>query len=148
MGQEAWPTLLAVTEASLLAANVQAAAGNRNSVARLLDLARTEARRDLEALDRWFIVWPEWSRFEDACALQGWARWLPVAAVLRRGIDSVYPAFVELLAKAERTCFAPSSASSLGDALEDLLVEVWRCERDWRLDDRIDASLGVRRQGG
>lgn len=140
----AWPTLLATTEVSLLAADLQASAGDGDAVIRLLALARAEARRDLAALDRWFLVWPEWTRFEERCHLAGWARWVPIGALLRRRVESACLAFVQLLAKAERTCSDVAPEPNLGDALEDLLVEVWRCERDWRLDDRIEASLRSR----
>lgn len=30
---------------------------------------------------------------------------------------------------------------------ESLLDEVWRCEADWRLDDRIDMAMKIRRAG-
>jgi len=32
----------------------------------------------------------------------------------------------------------------LRQQLEDLIVQVWKCEAEWRFDDRID--LAVRRQ--
>ena len=32
-------------------------------------------------------------------------------------------------------------ASDLQSQLEDLRVHVWRCEADWRLDDRIDMAV-------
>jgi hypothetical protein len=136
--RSAWPAPLATTEVSLVAADVQAARGDRDSVLRLLGLARTEARRDLAALDSWYLAWPEWGRFEDACDVEGWARWFPWTGLLRRHVDSACRAFLELAARAERVSSEAGTESNAGDALEDLLVAVWRCEREWTLDDRID----------
>jgi hypothetical protein len=39
----------------------------------------------------------------------------------------------------------PSSAPDLHSQLEELLDTVWEGEANWRLDDRIDLSLGERR---
>jgi hypothetical protein len=33
----------------------------------------------------------------------------------------------------------------LNDQMEELVLQVWACEKEWRLDDRIDLALGVRR---
>lgn len=139
-----WSTPLADAEISLATAGHQAAAGDREAVARLLDLARAQARRELQARDRWFVVWPEWARFEEACVLEGLTGAFPIAALLRRRVRCACLAFLDLAARAERAA-APNSTPSLGDALEDLRVQVLLCEREWRLDDRIDASLGISR---
>ena len=39
----------------------------------------------------------------------------------------------------------PSLAPDLQSQLEELLDTVWESEANWRLDDRIDLSLGERR---
>ena len=143
-----WTALLAGAEVSLVAAGHQAAAADRAAVVRLLGLARAEARRELAARDRWFLVWAEWARFEEACVLEGWAGALPLASLLRRHVRRACLAFLDLAARAERTIPASRTGGSLGDALEDLFVQVILSEREWRLDDRIDASLGISRRAG
>ena len=40
---------------------------------------------------------------------------------------------------------APKPAPDLQSQLEELLDTVWAAEANWRLDDRIDLSLGERR---
>ena len=40
---------------------------------------------------------------------------------------------------------APKAAPDLQSQLEELLDTVWAAEANWRLDDRIDLSLGKRR---
>lgn len=144
----AWPALLSTTEAALLAAGVQADRGDAAAVWRLLRLAESEARRELCSVDTWFSIWSEWGRFADACADLGWARWLPVRLVLRSRVVAARQAFAELLPKALRTCATWGDEAGLADAFEDLLDQVWRCEREWRLDDRIDVSLRRRRSPG
>ena len=144
----AWPVLMAGAEVSLLAAGVQAENGEGESVRRLLRLAETEARRELRALDGWFVVWPEWARFSDACDVEGWASRLPFRRVLRHRVADARQAFTDLLGRAQRLYRRASAGAGLGDALEDLLVQVWRCEREWRLDDRIEASLRTGQAGG
>lgn len=41
-------------------------------------------------------------------------------------------------------CDTPAAAEppDLPSQVEGLLHTVWECERDWRLDDRIDLALG------
>ena len=42
---------------------------------------------------------------------------------------------------------APPAPPDLATQLEDLVIEVWRCEADWRVDDRIDLALKVASRG-
>ncbi len=144
-GEERWPALLATTEVSLVAADVMAVAGDGPGVRRMLELAQAEARRELGALDSWFVVWREWDSFSQACSAGGLVSWLPLTRLLRGRVATARAAFRELLAKAEWIRAGTLPDPGLGDALEELLMQVWRCEDEWRLDDRIDASLGVRR---
>lgn len=42
----------------------------------------------------------------------------------------------------------PDEAARLGrlrDQFEELVLQVWACEKEWLLDDRIDLALGLRR---
>lgn len=41
----------------------------------------------------------------------------------------------------------PPAPPDLETQLEDLVIEVWRCEADWRVDDRIDLALKVASKG-
>ncbi len=40
------------------------------------------------------------------------------------------------------------AAPDLPTQLESLLDIVWRCERTWKLEDRIDGATGERRSNG
>jgi hypothetical protein len=43
------------------------------------------------------------------------------------------------------TLSRPTTTPDLHSQLEELLDTVWNAEANWRLDDRIDLSLGKRR---
>lgn len=40
-----------------------------------------------------------------------------------------------------RDALVPAGSSDLPAELESLFHTVWQCEKDWRLDDRIDLAL-------
>ena len=124
----------------LRAARHQAAAGDSAAVRRLLGQSRREAREELVRLYGWFVVWPEWIRFDQACSLEGWSWWIRPAGLLTRRVIAAQSRLEELAGKAARLGLRAASGSDAGEALEDLLVQVWRCEDEWRLDDRIDSS--------
>ncbi len=48
------------------------------------------------------------------------------------------------LGSTEDAGVAPERSAELQEQLESLLDAVWRCEREWRLDDRIALASRVR----
>ena len=120
--------------------------GDRARAIRLLHDARCECERWLRRVRPDALRWPAWHDFESACN--------PAPGPSARfGADPLARAPLDALRHLERIgaglrrleLDAEGPQADLGQALEDLLDQVWLSEREWRLDDRI--ALGARLAG-
>jgi hypothetical protein len=113
--------------------------GDERAAEAWLLAALDESAEWLGHLDPGYRLWPQWRRFRGACrgsAVTSFPR-LVWAGALRRSVVSAERAFEELEAVVADRSERPGLGAPLAVALEDLLDQVWRSEREWDFDNRI-----------
>ena len=95
--------------------------------------------------------WADWRLFERACGLRStggiaWA-WRRPRLEVDTAIDSALSALDAMSITLEEAAGGWSHSADLADSLEDLLDQVWRCEREWDFDDRLQLAVDHRLSG-